>query len=79
MKIKEEVLKTIEALRREGFVPLDAVFEGALGVKEDATLAFMDNLNEAGLVSGVIRIIYATREEAIRLVEIPIGKPEEKK
>jgi len=78
MKIKEEVLKVIEALKKEGFNPVDAVFEGAVGVKEDATLAFMDKLNDAQLVSGVIRVIYTTDGESVRFVEIPVGQaPEE--
>ncbi len=78
MKIKDEVLKVIEALKKEGFNPVDAVFEGAVGVKEDATLAFMDKLNDAQLVSGVIRVIYTTDGESVRFVEIPVGQaPEE--
>jgi len=78
MKIKDEVLKVIEALKKEGFNPVDAVFEGAVGVKEDATLAFMDKLNDAQLVSGVVRVIYTTNGESVRFVEIPVGQaPEE--
>ena len=73
-------MKTIEILKKAGFNPVDAVFEGAVGVKEDATLAFMDKLNDNQLVSGVIRIIYTTADENVRFVEIPVGQmPEEKK
>jgi len=74
MKIKEEVLKILEALKKQGFNPVDAVFEGAMGVKDDATLAWMDKLNDAQMVSGVIRIIYTTSDENVRFVEIPVGQ-----
>jgi len=74
MKVKDEVLKTIDALKKAGFNPVDAVFEGAVGVKEDTTLAFMDKLNDSQLVSGVVRIIYVTSDEQVRFVEIPIGQ-----
>ena len=74
MKIKEEVLKVIDALKKQGFNPVDAVFEGALGVKEDTTLAFMDKLNDGQMVSGVIRVIYTTEDQNVRFVEIPIGQ-----
>ncbi|MCX6767281.1 MAG: hypothetical protein NTY90_00925 [Candidatus Micrarchaeota archaeon] len=77
MKIKEEVLKIIEALKKEGFNPVDAVFEGAVGVKEDVTLSFMDKLNDAQLVSGVVRVIYTTDGENVRFVEIPVGQSQE--
>ena len=63
MKIKDEVLKVIDSLKKAGFNPVDAVFEGALGVKEDTTLAFMDKLNDSQMVSGVIRVIYTTIDE----------------
>lgn len=74
MKIKDEVLKVIESLKKTGFTPVDAVFEGALGVKEDSTLAFMDKLDSKQMVSGVIRIIYTSGKDNIRFVEIPIGQ-----
>lgn len=74
MKIKDEVLKVIDALKKEGFNPVDAVFEGALGVKEDTTLAFMDKMNDTQMVSGVIRIIYTSDGQNIRFVEIPVGQ-----
>lgn len=74
MKIKDEVLKTIETLKKAGFNPVDAVFEGAVGVKEDTTLAFMDKLNDNQMVSGVIRVIYTIDDENVRFVEIPVGQ-----
>jgi len=74
LKIKDEVLKTIKGLEESGFKPVDAVFEGAVGVKEDATLAFMDSLDSKQLVSGVIRIIYTSEGNSIRFVEIPVGQ-----
>jgi len=74
MKIREEVLKVIDALKKQGFNPVDAVFEGAVGVKEDTTLAFMDKLNDAQLVSGVIRVIYTADGDSVRFVEIPVGQ-----
>ncbi len=74
MKIKDEVLKVIDSLKKAGFNPVDAVFEGALGVKEDTTLAFMDKLNDGQMVSGVIRVIYTTDEDNVRFVEIPVGQ-----
>ena len=74
MKIKEEVLKVIDAMKKAGFTPVDAVFEGAVGVKEDTTLAFMDKLNDAQMVSGVIRVIYTTPDNGVRFVEIPVGQ-----
>lgn len=80
MKIKDEVLKTIDALKKQGFNPVDAVFEGAVGVKEDSTLAFFDKLNDSQLVSGVVRVIYTVEDDAVRFVEIPVGQgapPEE--
>ena len=73
MKVKAEVLKTIEALKNSGFNPVDAVFEGAVGVKEDTTLDYMDKLNDAKLVSGVIRVIYTVEDDTVRFVEIPVG------
>ncbi|MFH1751203.1 MAG: hypothetical protein ABH863_05985 [Candidatus Micrarchaeota archaeon] len=77
MKIKDEVLKTIDALKKAGFNPVDAVFEGAVGVKEDTTLAFMDKLNDNQMVSGVIRVIYTLNDDSIRFVEIPVGQAPE--
>lgn len=74
MKIRDEVMKTIDALKSKGFNPVDAVFEGAVGVKEDATLAAMDKLDEKKLVSGVIRVIYTVEEGQVRFVEIPVGQ-----
>ncbi len=73
MKIKDEVLKTIKAIEGAGFKPVDAVFEGALGVKEASELAFLDALDEKDLVSGVIRIIYSAEGNSVRFVEIPVG------
>ncbi len=75
MKIKDEVLKVIDALKKAGFEPVDAVFEGAVGVKEDTTLAFMDKLNDLQTVSGVIRVIYTVDKDQVRFVEIPVGSP----
>ena len=75
MKVKEEVLKVIDALKKAGFTPVDAVFEGAVGVKEDTTLAFVDKLNDSQMVSGVIRVIYTTSDNNVRFVEIPVGQP----
>lgn len=77
MKIKEEVMKVIEGLKGQGFNPVDAIFEGAVGVKDDTTLAFMDKLNDAQLVSGVIRVIYAADGDNVRFVEIPVGQAPE--
>ncbi|MFH1246848.1 MAG: hypothetical protein V1644_00570 [Candidatus Micrarchaeota archaeon] len=77
MKVKEEVLTVIEALKKAGFTPVDAVFEGAVGVKEDTTLAFMDKLNDNNMVSGVIRVIYSAGNDQVRFVEIPVGQPPE--
>lgn len=74
MQIKDEVMQMLETLKKAGFNPVDAVFEGAVGVKEDTTLAFMDKLNEKQLVSGVIRIIYTAEGEQVRFVEIPVGQ-----
>ena len=73
--IKDEVLKVIDALKNAGFTPVDAVFEGAIGVKEDTTLAFVDKLTDAQLVSGVVRVIYTVGEDQVRFVEIPVGEP----
>ena len=81
MKIKEEVMTVIDALKKAGFNPVDAVFEGAVGVKEDTVLDFVGKLDDKQLVSGVIRVIYTTDGENIRFVEIPVGQqtpPEEK-
>ena len=77
MKVKEEVLSVIDALKKAGFTPVDAVFEGAVGVKEDTTLSFMDKLNDANMVSGVIRVIYSAGTDQVRFVEIPVGQPQE--
>ncbi len=77
MKIKDEVLKTIDALKKAGFNPVDAVFEGAVGVKEDTTLGFMDKLNDNQMVSGVIRVIYTLKDDEVRFVEIPVGQAPE--
>ncbi|HLD76153.1 MAG TPA: hypothetical protein VI874_03980 [Candidatus Norongarragalinales archaeon] len=72
--IRDEVMKTLDMLKKAGYNPVDAVFEGAVGVKEDTTLAFMDKLNDKQLVSGVIRIIYTADGEQVRFVEIPVGQ-----
>ncbi len=77
MKVKDEVMKVIDALKASGFNPVDAVFEGAMGVKEDTTLSFVDKLNDAQMVSGVIRVIYTVGEEQVRFVEIPVGNPQD--
>lgn len=74
MQIKDEVMQMLETLQKAGFKPVDAVFEGAVGVKEDTTLAFMDKLNEKQLVSGVIRIIYTADGDQVRFIEIPVGQ-----
>jgi len=37
-------------------------------------LAFMDKLNDAQMVSGVVRVIYTTADNAVRFVEIPVGE-----
>lgn len=74
LSVKDEVLKTIDALKNAGFTPIDAVFEGAVGVKEDTTLSFMDKLNDAQLANGVIRVIYTTDGQTVRFVEIPVGQ-----
>ncbi|MFH1106378.1 MAG: hypothetical protein V1787_00630 [Candidatus Micrarchaeota archaeon] len=74
MKVKDEVLKMIESLKKAGFSPIDAVFEGAVGVKEDTSLMFFDKLNDRQLVSGVIRIIYTADDDNVRFVEIPVGQ-----
>ncbi len=74
MKVKDEVLKTLELLKKAGFTPIDAVFEGAVGVKEDTSLVFFDKLNDKQLVSGVIRVIYTADDENVRFVEIPVGQ-----
>ncbi|GEM_PF-764195 len=74
MQIKDEVMQMLETLKKAGLNPVDAVFEGAVGVKEDTTLAFMDKLNEKQLVSGVIRIIYTADKDQVRFVEIPVGQ-----
>ena len=77
MKVKDEVLTVIDALKKAGFTPVDAVFEGAVGVKEDTTLAFMDKLVDAQMVSGVVRVIYTTSDNNVRFVEIPVGEQKE--
>ncbi|MBI5036693.1 hypothetical protein HZC09_05110 [Candidatus Micrarchaeota archaeon] len=74
MAIKDEVLKTLDMLKKAGYTPVDAVYEGAVGVKEDTTLAFMDKLDEKQLVSGVIRVIYTTDGKQVRFIEIPVGQ-----
>lgn len=74
MAIRDEVMKTLDMLKKAGYNPVDAVFEGAVGVKEDTTLAFVDKLDEKQLVSGVIRIIYTADGEQVRFVEIPVGQ-----
>jgi len=74
MKIKDEVLKTIDAMKKAGFNPVDAVFEGAVGVKEDTTLAFLDKLDDNQMISGVVRVIYTTDGDNVRFVEIPVGQ-----
>lgn len=74
MNSKEEVLKVLDALKKEeGFTPVDAIFEGAVGVKEDTTLEFFQKLEDEGMLSGVIRIIYTVGKGKIRFVEIPVG------
>ncbi|OIO24757.1 hypothetical protein AUJ14_05615 [Candidatus Micrarchaeota archaeon CG1_02_55_22] len=74
MKVSEEVQKMIEVLKQSGFTPVDAVFEGAVGVKQDTTLKYIDELNDKDLVSGVIRVIYSAGDDQFRFVEIPVGK-----
>ncbi len=74
MQIKDEVMQMLEMLKSKGLNPVDAVFEGAIGVKDDSTLAVMDKLNDKQLVSGVIRIIYTADGEHVRFVEIPVGQ-----
>ncbi len=66
-------MKVLESLKKAGFNPVDAVFEGAVGVKEDTTLEFFQKLEDAGMVSGVVRVIYTAGENKVRFVEIPVG------
>lgn len=78
MKVKEEVMKVIDALKSKGFKPVDAMFEGAMGVNEDTTLDFVDKLNDNQSVSGVIRVIYTSGDDPTpRFVEIPVGNPQD--
>ncbi|VVB70290.1 Uncharacterised protein [uncultured archaeon] len=78
MKIAEEVSKLIQSLKSAGFNPADAVFEGAISVKEDTTLAFVDKMNEAQMVSGSIKVIYTIGDdEQIRVIEIPVGQQQD--
>ncbi len=78
MKVKDEVLKIIDGLKKDGFNPMDAVFEGAIDVKEDTTLDMMDKLIAVNAVSGVVRVIFTVEGDAnIRFVEIPVGKQQE--
>jgi hypothetical protein len=78
MKVKDEVMKVIEALKASGFKPVDAMFEGAMGVNEDTTLEFVDRLNDNQSISGVIRVIYTSGDEqSPRFVEIPVGNPQD--
>lgn len=74
MDVKEEVLKTIDGLKKAGFNPVDAVFEGAVGVKDDEALQWIEKLDSKQLVSGVIRVIYTVGDQNIRFVEIPVGQ-----
>ena len=74
-------MAVIDALTKAGFKPVDAVFEGAIGVKEDTVLEFVEKLDDKQAASGVIRVIYTTDGQNIRFVEIPVGQqapPEEK-
>lgn len=74
MGVKDEVVGMLSMLKKQGLNPVDAVFEGAIGVKEDTELAYLDKLDEKQLVSGVIRVIYTNSENHIRFVEIPVGQ-----
>jgi hypothetical protein len=74
MKVRDEVQKVLDMLKKEGFNPVDAVFEGALGVKDSSTLGFLEQLDEKQMVSGVVRVIYTTDGDSVRFVEIPVGE-----
>lgn len=78
MDITDEVEKTIDALKKAGFNPFDAVFEGAIGVKDEDTLALVQKLSEKQMAQGVVRVVYSAGDEnAVRYVEIPVGEQSE--
>lgn len=74
MPVKEEVLKTVGALKDSGFTPLDVIFEGAISVKGGKTLDALDEAVAERAISGVIRIVYTAGANTIRFVEIPLGE-----
>lgn len=74
MAVKDEVMKTVTALKNAGFTPMDIIFEGAISVKGGKVLEALDEAVTEKAISGVIRIVYAAGENAIRFVEIPLGE-----
>ena len=77
MKPIEEVLKTLEMLKNNGFQPVDAVFKGMIAVMNKSTLELIQNLADKGDAVGTLTIIYKTPDGGIRTIEIPIGGEEE--
>lgn len=70
----EEVVKTYKMLKDNGFEIVDIIFEGAMTVKDKDVLARLDTLARDKKATGLIRIIYATGENQIRAIEIPVGE-----
>ena len=77
MNIKEEVKKTLDMLKKAGMEPIDAIFEGAISVKEKEELDFIQKMDDKELISGTIRIIYLTSDKKVRFIDIFVGEEEE--
>ena len=77
MNIKDEVKKTLDMLKKAGMEPIDAIFEGAISVKEKEELDFIQKLDDKELISGTIRIIYLTPDKKVRFIDLFVGEEEE--
>ncbi|HLD81168.1 MAG TPA: hypothetical protein VJA40_04170 [archaeon] len=81
--MKPEFLKTRDALAGAGFSPADAVFEGAISVKDTKTLELLEQLEASGAAVGTLKLVYFTKQmkeatdDDLRVVEIPVGKEQE--
>ena len=81
--VKKEFVKIRDMLVSAGFSPADAVFEGAVSVKDTTTLDYLEKLEESKAAVGTLKVVYFTKPASeatdadLRVIEIPVGSQEE--
>lgn len=81
--VKKEFVKIRDMLVNAGFSPADAVFEGAVSVKDTTTLDALEKLEESKAAVGTLKVVYFVKpaneatDTDLRVIEIPVGSQEE--